>query len=126
MNAKFNKLHLTGIKDNHTMNELFKTNLSDINTAFIKQERNIQSVDMEVKSIPRIITRSVEKVVAYTDAKFEEAILISKDHTNRSLAEERNRSDATTAQLEETVKKTIQTSEKTIQTSIQTFITELK
>ena len=44
VNANFKKLHLTGAIDNNAMNELFKTNWSDINTAFIKQERKIKSI----------------------------------------------------------------------------------
>ena len=73
-----------------------------------------------------MINRNVEKVVAYTDAKYKEAILVSKEHTNKSLKEERNRSDAKASQLKESVEKIIQTSNNESERSIQTSINKLK
>ena len=86
-NAAFKKFHLTLGKDNNAMNEVFKTNWGDINEAFLKHCQKIMSIDREVKSIPTIITWNVEKAVAYTDAKYKEAKLVSKEHINRSLKE---------------------------------------
>ena len=126
VNASFKKFHLTVAKDNNAMKKIFKTNWSNINAAFLKHERKIMSIDREVKSIPAIITRNVQKVVAYTDAKYKEAILISKEHTNSSLEEERDKSDVKAAQLKESVEKIIQTSNNESERSIQTSINELK
>ena len=78
MNDAFKKFHLNLAKENNAMNEVFKNNWGDINEAFLKHNRQIMSVEREVKSIPTMITRNVEKEVAYTDAKYRETILVSK------------------------------------------------
>ena len=93
MNDYYKKFQLNLAKDYNAMNEVFKTNWGDINEAFLKHDRKIMSVEREVKSIPTMINQKVEKVAAYTDAKSKEAILVSKEYTNSSLKEERNRSD---------------------------------
>ena len=87
VNAAFKTFHLTSAKDNNAMNEVFKTNWGVINEAFLKHTWQIMSFEREVKSILTIITQNVEIVVAYTDAKYKEAISVSKEHTNRSLKE---------------------------------------
>ena len=110
MNDAYKKFHLNLAKDYNAMNAVFKTNWSDINDAFLKHDRKIISVEREVKSIPIMITRNVEKVVTYTDAKYKEVILVSKDYTISSLKDERNRSDEIAAQLERTVATNIQNS----------------
>ena len=118
MNDYYKKFQLNLAKDYNAMNEVFKSNWSDIDALFLKHERKILSIEQEVKSIPTLINWKVEKVVAYTNAKSKEAILVSKEYTNSSLKEERNRSDERAAQLERTVATNIQNSEKAYRTSL--------
>ena len=85
VNDYYKKFQLNLAKDYNAMNEVFKSNWSDIDALFLKHERKILSVEQEVKSIPTLINRKMEKVVAYTNAKSNEAILVSKEYTNSSL-----------------------------------------